>query len=1597
MTKHLNINKKRHIRFLKLLFKLGIIILIIPFAVYIPFVQGFVIEKIENRISKEIDAEISIKKFSLSFFADIELENITITNKKDTLLALKEISIDIELKPLFDNKLVIDNLNISNLTGDLDKVIPKSDTTNKQNQTKTENNEAYEIIVNNLTIIQSDLSYFNVDMNMIMEFKIGNLIIENIKVDSFLVKADKVVLENTWIDYVSPYIEEIEGEVDTSVINFILQITDVQAKNSSFYYNDSLMEFKTGGNVKTNDLVVDLTKTLVNFDKGCIENGFFNFIYINDTIDTVDIDDNFWKVKFNCTELKNSDFTYDVSYLPENTNSFDYNHIHLNKITGNTKNFFFSFHKIYGKLGSITFVENNKIFYNNIKGDVYADDNVLKMNNVELVTKNSKIQIDGETGFYVYDYVLKNSTKTNICLIADIEKWTDLEYFSSERIKAVENYDKIKDKKIALKTQLVGNADSLNIKIKLDYDNNAYLCSHGNIKNIDAQNPIFDLVVSKLSFSQQFANNFINKEIAEYLPQQVFICGLLKGNLNKQRFNGMLNSDYGKQKVLFYSDLSNKSPFITVNINGNFIDRKKSDLKIDSINIQSHIQGTDLENIVAGIDIKLKGIEIDSIRYDNLFVQAKADMQEFSFSVSTKDSIIDIDLNAKGNFNDSIIVCKANIDLNNFSLQKANLLEKRYDIKFTSIADLTYNLNNNNTEFHSHFSELSTCDSIKTNSINKLDVNFTHNNKITAFDLQSDNNSVNLAIKGNLSNLVSSFNKIVDIFTLQRKEGDSLFLPDMKLYANFSNPNDLIGQTFSEYLPNYSKLFIDGDYKSKTGKFNFNLSVPNFEYHGNSFDSTSVKFYGDKHFLDYELISNIQIDSILNTKIKLDGKLKNQILSTHINLSDKDKQEDFLNINLVSRKISETYNVQIIDSALVILSNHWNINKTNKFLIGSKDLVAHNFNLYRNDKKISIKTDTIKNDIVLILQSIDLSVFNNILSNDTLLAGIANFNLKASYQNNIKNIRADANIQDFKYNNIYIGSVELSKAILSKKHFTYEIGLKQSRESIKSKGIINFGDKQSINADFEINSFDMIFLQDLFKEYLYSTKGEINSKIKIAGTLENPVLNGYLSFADAQFGIKEIDEIFKIGKERIIFEDDKIFFEDFNLIDKNNHRINFEGNIKFSSNDLVFNDVTVEAQDFEIMNSEYTEKNPVYGLVVADLMLHANGKIDKLKMRTKISLDYPSYLKYIFSEDLSTENHSDIVNFTKIDTLQIVDTLIEQSISKYKRKFSIFDDLDAELEIKEGCKFNLFFDRSKENFFDVKVKGKVKYVVNSGMSETYGTIDILQGNMSYSMPMVTMNKLKVEDGSFIQITDNIENPFISVNTSSKIWASTGNLIDNYNKNLEISVYMFMRGNIDNLVMQFDISPETNDPLVSSKISQMSKNERSGNAVNLLVRGQFETSQNAASTIDIGAYINSMFATGLNKLISDRVKFVDMNFDIRSFDNVNSRGAIESQSNLFFNVQKGFYNNRLRIKYSSNMTTTLIQQDNQIGQLNSYTHRNFFIEYDINKLGTFQSILFRKDAYEDIIEGDIISTGGGLKIRKNYNSFGDIFKFGSNKK
>ncbi len=885
-------------------------------------------------------------------------------------------------------------------------------------------------------------------------------------------------------------------------------------------------------------------------------------------------------------------------------------------------------------------------------------------------------------------------------------------------------------------------------------------------------------------------------------------------------------------------------------------------------------------------------------------------------------------------------------------------------------------------------------DSLGNNFIDKINIDFNNTNTNTNFNYITDNNIIKANVYGSLDTLLQNVDKFVDNVILE-KNNDTIFFPSVNLYADIKEPYELLGENFTKNFPQFSELFIDADYNNKSENLRFKLYAPDFKYQGNTFDSTFVDINGNKYNINYVLTSNILIDSMLNTKLFIDGEYKNRELLTHINLSDKNKTSDFLNLKLLSKTNKFGYVISILNDSLNIISNKWTIKENNSFSITKHNLIAENIKLNRANKQLKIFTDTINGDIGLNMQNIDLSVFNNILSNDTMLAGNLNTNMKMSYKNNIKNLSLYAKIDSFMYNNYKIGNIIIDKALLNSNYFAFNSSIKNKNDSVKLNGIINLTDDKKININTNINSLNLGLVNSFLSAYLYNAKGIINSKIKFTGTIEQPIFNGYIAFNEASFGLVDLKEEFKISNNKINFKNDKVFLDDINIIDKNGHKTNFTGNIQYIKNDIVFNNLTMKSESIELMNSKQSDDEPLFGLVMAELNLYLNGSINKLNANSKIIIDYPTNLSYIFSENLSVKKNDNIVNFTKIDTLNIIDSVLIKK-TEYKNRLAMFKSLNAELVVKGGCKFNIYFDNSLENYLNVSVNGDVKYIINNNIPKTYGLLNIDKGNMSYSLPMVTMDKLKIEEGSYIQISNNIENPNLTINSSTKIWAQTGSLVENYNRNIEVTVFMYMRGNLDNLIIQFDVSPITNDPVISSKISQMTAKERSVNAVNLLIRGQFATNQSAVA-IDVDSYINQMLANGLNTLISDRIKFVDMSFDIKSYQNYNSKGAIEEQSNIFFNVGKSFYHDRLRVKYTSSLTSNTTKEGETYGQMEQTTQSNLSLEYDINKRGTFQGLLFRKNAYDDIMEGDIISTGGGFRLRKTYKSFGDIFKYNKNKK
>ncbi len=1564
--------------------------MLLVFSIYIPPVQKFILSNIEDKIGQDLQASVEIESFDLSFFANINLNKIVIIRTSDTLLILDGLLIDIEFLPLLNHKVIIDELELVGLNTDIYKLIKEDDSDSIHDKPQENKEDNWEIIFKTISITKSNISFVDTLTKMDLILDIGRLELYELVMDSFITHAQYAMLENSRISYIAPYTGD--EEIDTSVINFIISIKEIEIVNSEFYYDDDLMRFATGGErLNVANLYVNLADEVTNLYSVNLDNSYFNLLYINDTLITPESDID-WKVKCNFVNILNSSITYDISYLPENVNVFDYNHIHLTNIDGAADSIFYSSHKMWGIINTISFIENNEIEVSSLSGKYYVDDKLMRLNDIEIETPENSIKVDGTTGFYVSDFTFTETEKTDIALDFDLNNWDMLNYFSGGQLEEIKNIEQFRNKEIKLITHILGNMDTLYSQIDLTY-NNIRLLTQGQILNLlNTETLKYDFDISKLVLPKQDIALFIDKgNTLDYIPQLTVIDGKIHGSISETSFSANVKSNYGKQNILMDIDLSDSLPIVSAKIYGNVIAESFKNLKIDTLEIDCKLTGNNIANLIADANLVLKGVKIDTLKYKEVNMQIDLEKQNYKIDIASIDNKARLKLNSTGVVNDSIIDSQTKLIVDNINFKENGILESPINLKFGSQINLKFNFNNYNTYLDADIWDITTTDSMGTNYIEELNIDINYNNEYSRFNLTSDNNIIKAVVYGSLDTLMNNLEQFVDILVLEDESiHDSIFLPSFNIKADINKPYDIFGDDISKDWPQFSKFLFSVDYENKRSKsIKIDLFLPDLVYLNNRLDSTIINVIGDRNELSYYLESNIQLDSILNTRILIDGDYKHQRLFTHINLSD-DENNDFLNINLLSQKNDIDYLIKILDDSLILLSYDWTIDKQNSFVISEDKLIASNLVLNRANKEIKIKTDTLKHEINFKLNNIDLAVFNSILSNDSMLAGITNIDFTTSYNSEVTNLSLEANIDKFKYDNYPIGNINLKKCMINSNQFKFNLGIDNNNESTELIGRINLIGDNEIHIESNTHNLDLGILNKILDMYLYDVAGSIDSRIVVSGTIDEPIIDGFIEFDEARFGLIDLKEVYTLNNEKILLRNNIISAERINILDKNKHKISFAGNIQYVNKGLIFNNFSLKSDAIELMNTERENEELVYGLIMAELEVHLNGDLKNLQAESKIIIDYPTQINYVFPEDLSLENNDELISFTKIDTLSVIDTLL-MSKTEYRNKYEMFKSLDAELIVKKGCKFNIYFDESFENYLNVAINGDVKYVISNNTPKTYGLLNIDKGNMSYSMPMVTMDKLKIEDGSYIQITNDVANPILTINSSTKIWAQTGGLVEDYNRNLEVTIFMYMKGSLDNLVIQFDVSPETNDPLISSKISQMTAKERSVNAVNLLVRGQFATLQNT-KTIDIDSYISQILASGLNKLISDRIKFVDMNFDMKSYNSYTSSGDLESQSNLFLNVSKSFYHDRIRIKYTGSLTTNTTQQGQTYGQMESATQNNLTMEYDINKSGTLQAILFRKSAYDDLMEGEIISTGGGFRIRRSYNSFSDIFKF-----
>ncbi len=1594
-----------------------LLILLLVIIIRIPAVQKKLKDISSTALQEQLNSNVSIGGFRLELPKKLKVSDILIaTNESDTLVYLGEFSVNIELFPLFNRKIIAKKIELINAKGDIGKLlkqIPTDSTTTNEVQVEKEDTDSWKLAVNQLYIESSYIEYRDEEVGFELIMDIGELYLHvgSMNLDT-LISCSKIEISDTRVSYETL---PTTGDTDTSTFEFAdIRVEKAFLKNSKFTYIDStsaIIFYARGNKVNVSDLLVDITSEKVVINEGFAGDTHcaVEFLPENDTTpksnDYLNWGQSLWRVEGNSLVLDDYKFTIDYLDKPDPKGHFNNEHMNFYDVTGKLSNFVLDYDILEVEIHSLSGKEINGFNILELNAKMNQEGSQFSIRDMEINTANSEYSANLSTTISPTNYLELEDKSFNLTLDIESSNWNDIDYFYS----FLHDYDFLSEDFVKgdfeLKTKVGGGLDSLLIEqFSFQYLDSTQIITDGNVVGLMNPDSLkYDLQINKLMISKANVDTGFSNIITDSsysLPEFMVVAGRFIGSSEEYYFEGDIKSNIGEVSVSYA-----EANFVNIpSYNLKFVANLSKLNTIENIGVDAaafemngSFKGENLYDAVSDIHINIDSLIYNKYNYRDMDFIGQLANGQFDAQVSSLDTNFHFAIITNGNLFEDKQDVDVDMNVEKIDLQALNFYDQ--ELKFKGDAVFAVNVSKeNNYSMDVKIHSLDLCFSDTLYKMHPAEMYFVTNNSSTDFKLSSYYYNLDFTADEYILDVINSIKDLPGYYLADAENDSAKFtLPAFQVAGQLNYP-EAFARLFFPDLPAFERLTIDGAYNHTSDEIDFNMSMPGISYNTVFADSLLLSISGSSKRLDYFCHTTFKIEEMIAGKLNIFGKFENSELITGVQYFDSFSTK-YLDITTLIVANNEKITAHIIPDSLVFSYDHWKINPDNSFVYNPSYTTFTNFELSSNSQYISINSfpEINAQNLELKLNNFDLGSLEQLFALDTIVAGIANADFTFTDLYNSPAIEGSITIDDIILQGFEAGKLSISKIEYKNDIAFIEMALTGNYEDVTISGDYNMeGEKDLFDLSMDITSLDLSDLNYLLDDYINDAEGILSGNLKISGNSEDPVINGNLNFKDAGVGIISLHNYFTLGNEVITIKDNVIDFDEFSMINKNGQSAKVFGKVSFGTATGTYSDLHVKTENMEIMNSTRDDSDILFGYLKAQTDIDITGPQDNIKVNTNVKIDKSTDITYIFPETLAVNDNRGVVRFGKYHG----DSINEIRVPENHPLFSAesFNEIKAQIEIFEGTHFKLFFDSGGKNYLDASLNGTMNYDLLEDNTEISGIFEIDKGQLRYGIPLVTVDKYQIEPGSYISLSNDIYNPYVNIIASSDVRASTEGLMSDYNKVMTFKILLYMNGELNNVKLRFDISSETNDAIVSARLAQLTDQERNINALNLLARGAFIISvqgTEAGGTSMANAQIDKFYANQLNHLISDNFHFVDLHFDVQSFTDFGASGEQVFRRNYYYDVGKSFFKDRARINYKGSLGFTSDQKAEQINS--NFVQNELEVEIKITKDGRFRGVFFRKDKYEGLLEGEVVETGGGIRYKKSFYSIKDMFIKDSRKK
>ena len=424
---------------------------------------------------------------------------------------------------------------------------------------------------------------------------------------------------------------------------------------------------------------------------------------------------------------------------------------------------------------------------------------------------------------------------------------------------------------------------------------------------------------------------------------------------------------------------------------------------------------------------------------------------------------------------------------------------------------------------------------------------------------------------------------------------------------------------------------------------------------------------------------------------------------------------------------------------------------------------------------------------------------------------------------------------------------------------TYYAGT--SRHAIDGQG--------TVDATLTMTRFPLSLANGYVPDLLIGLEGYGEGELTIKGTAQHPKVDGEIMVEDAYLVSLPYGVRMRFDDDPVRIVGSHLLLENFGLYAYNEEPLVMMGDIDFSDTEHVKMDMQMRARNLLLINAKQQPRSLAFGKAFVNFFARMQGPIESLRMRGRLDVLGSTDMTYMLLDSpLSTDNRlEELVKFTDFsDTTQTIVT----------RPVPTGLDADLNISISQGARVVCNLNADQTNYVDLTGGGELRMRYNAEGINLTGRYTLGSSEMKYSLPVIPLKTFTIKEGSYVEFTGDPMNPRLNITATERTKATVSDPSGS-SRSVAFDCGVVITKTLNDMGLQFVIeAPEDN--AISGELQTMSAEERGKVAVTMLTTGMYLADGNT-SNFSMNSALSSFLQGEINNIAGSALKTLDVQLGI----------------------------------------------------------------------------------------------------------------------